>query len=63
MSDWMIRLADWFEAQANESEYLSHKENWTPRLTKVAREFLLVGALLGTGLGIYLGWLVWGVTK
>ena len=60
MSDWLLRLADWFEAEANEREYLSHKENWTPRLTRVAREFLVIGYCLGGLLGLYIGWLVWG---
>jgi hypothetical protein len=60
MTDKLTRLADWIEAEMKESEYLSHKENWTPRLTRVAREFLVVGWSLGGLLGLYIGGMAWG---
>jgi len=57
---WLERLESWFEQEAAESEYLSHRENWTPRLRRTARLFLIVGAALGLLLGIALGSLAGG---
>ncbi len=51
----MSELMKWIEKQVEMSEYLSKKENWTPMLTMVARDFLLVGTVLGFLIGFVVG--------
>ena len=60
MTPLVERLSDWLENEVSESYYLSHKENWTPRLKRVAREFYIVGIILGATFGCVLGWIIWG---
>lgn len=37
------------------SDYLSKKENWTPTMILIAREFLILGVILGLAEGIGIG--------
>lgn len=54
----MTKWFKWVSEQKSMSEYLSERENWTPMLTMVARDFLLVGTALGFLFGCYTSWLM-----
>ena len=41
------------EAHVEYGDYLSEKENWTPMLKMIARDFLLAGFVLGCLLGAW----------
>ncbi len=54
MSRWKMRLADWFDEQAEISEHLSDKKNWTPMLKHVARTFYFIGIFVGCLFGAWI---------
>jgi hypothetical protein len=46
---------NWLERRMAISDYLSKKENWTPTMIHIAREFLIIGVILGLTDGIGIG--------
>ena len=43
----MDKFEKWIEKELRISEYLSRKENWTPIMKRIAKQFLVVGFVLG----------------
>ena len=63
MGERLRRISEWAEERERMSNYLSKKENWTPMLKMVSRDFLLVGVFIGAALGCYVGYFIWGFAQ
>ena len=48
------KINNWIDEQVEMSDYLSIKENWTPMLKMVSRDFLVTGFVLGCASGCWL---------